>query len=160
MRSRSTAGRWAVAATVLIIASFVTTQPADATIDTDTVKLTDTDVDFGDNTFVFGAPVGSGTVTWDIVSGFFTPRVTGTLHLNNASGKYARMHISYWDGGGSHIATRHGGIVQAPSNSHHAWSVDLSPVNLAQITEVHVCTETSNNGVSFTIVDCKTRYLN
>jgi hypothetical protein len=70
------------------------------------------------------------------------------------------MHISYWDGGGNHIATRHGGSVQAPSNGHHSWSVDLSPVNLAQITEVHVCTEISSNGVNFTIVDCKTRVLN
>jgi len=45
-------------------------------------------------------------------------------------------------------------------NNHHSWSVDLSPVNLSQITEVHVCTETSTNGVNFVIVACKTRYLN
>jgi hypothetical protein len=160
MRSRRITLRSVVTLAAVMLALVAAPRPAAAAIDTDFVKLTDTDVDFGDNTFVLGAPIGSGRVEWDIVSGFYTPRVTGTLHLDGASGQYARMHISYWDGGGSHIATRHGGIVQAPNNSHHAWSVDLSPVTLAQITEVHVCTEISNNGVNFSIVDCKTRYLN
>ena len=38
---------------------------------------------------------------------------------------------------------RHGGTVHVTDNDHHHWSVDLSPVNLSQITEVHVCTEIS-----------------
>lgn len=87
------------------------------------------------------------------------PRLIGTIHLDNASGKYARMHISYWDGGGGYIDTRHGGSVHATDNSHHEWSVDLSPVTLFQITEVHVCTEISDDGVDFDIVDCTTKYL-
>jgi hypothetical protein len=156
-RSRLTAGIGALAAVVTAV--MAVPRPAEAAIDTDTVKLTDNDIDFGNDTFIAGAPLGSGSVEWDIVSGFYTPRLTGTLHLDGASGQYARMHISYWDGGGGYIDTRHGGIVQAPDNGHHDWSVDLSPLNLAQITEVHVCTEISNNGVNFTQVDCKTRYL-
>lgn len=160
MQSRKIRRRSAVLVAMVMIALLAAPQPAEAALDVDLVRLTDAEVDFGDNTFVLGVPLGSGLVTWDIVSGFFTPRVTGTLHLDGASGKYARMHLSYWDGGGSHIATRHGGIVQAPDNGHHGWTVDLSPVNLAQITEVHVCTEISSNGVNFNIVDCRTRILN
>jgi hypothetical protein len=32
-------------------------------------------------------------------------------------------------------------------------------LNDAQITEVHVCTEISDNGVVFDTVSCKTRFL-
>jgi hypothetical protein len=85
-------------------------------------------------------------------------RLIGTLHLDNASGKYARMHISYWDGGGGYLYTRHGGIVHVTDNQHHHWSVDLSPTTLLQITEVHVCTEISDDGVNFSQVDCTTKY--
>jgi hypothetical protein len=155
-RTHRNAGIAALAAMAALVAI---PGSAHAAIDTDTVKLTDNDIDFGNDTFVLGAPLGSGSVEWDIVGGFYTPRLTGTLHLDGASGKYARMHIAYYDGGGGYIDTRHGGIVRAPDNGHHDWSVDLSPITLAQITEVEVCTEISNNGVSFTQVDCKTRYL-
>jgi len=162
MRSGIIIRRSIAAIAMIAIASAAAPWPASAShiLDTDTVKLTDSKVDFGGSAFAFSDPVGSGTVEWTINSGYYTPRLTGTLHLNNASGVYARMHISYWDGGGGHIDTRHGGTVQAPDNSHHSWSVDLSPITLSQIVEVHVCTETSTNGVTFTIVDCKTRLLN
>ena len=126
--------------------------PADAWIDTDPVTLTDTQVSFGGS--ILGVPTGPGHVKWDIVSGYYTPRLMGTLSMNGANGKYARMHISYWDGGGNLLYTRHGGIVQAPNNGLNTWSVDLSPTTLMQITEVHVCTELSSNGVDFPQVDC------
>ena len=80
--------------------------------------------------------------------------------MKDASGKYARMHISYWDGGGSLIATRHGGIVQASGNGHQSWPVDLSPINLRQIVEAHVCTELSDDGVDFPQVSCETFLMN
>jgi hypothetical protein len=127
-------------------------------IDTDLVRLVDRGIDLGDNSFVLGAPLGSGSVVWSIVGGFYTPRLIGTLHLDGVSGQYGRMHISYW-GGGELIDTRHGGIVRALDNDHHSWSVDLSPLNLMQITEVHVCTEISSDGVIFSLVDCTTKYL-
>jgi hypothetical protein len=128
-------------------------------LDTDSVKVTGSKVDFGGEYFALGEPTGSGTMTWSIVSGFYTPRLTGYLHMNNAAGKYARMHISYWDGGGGHISTRHGGAVQASGNGHQYWSVDLSPSTLAQIVEAHVCTELSDDGVNFPQVSCETYIL-
>ena len=136
------------------------TGPAHAVLDTDSVRVTGDKVDFGGSVWGIHSPVGSGTMTWSVVNGFYTPRLTGTLHMEDASGDFARMHISYWDGGGNHISTRHGGIVQAPDNSHEDWSVDLSPINLSQIVEAHVCTEFSENGVDFPQVSCETYILN
>src|SRR5688572_16871543 len=89
-------------------------------LDTDLVKVTGDQVDFGGAVWGINSPVGSGTMTWSIVDGFYTPRLTGTLHMKDADGKFARMHISYWDGAGGHIATRHGGIVQASGNAHQS----------------------------------------
>ncbi len=125
--------------------------------DLDAIKLTGNQVKFGDGTWdpLFTAPVGWGSVYWSIVDGFYTPRLTGYIHLNNASGKYGRMHISYWYAG-EHIDTRHGGSVRASDDDHHKWKVDLSPLNQGHITEAHVCTEISDDGVNFSQVACKT----
>jgi hypothetical protein len=151
-------GRATVAVAALAVASLAIAGRADAAIDTDMVRLTDSRIDFGDNSWVAGAPIGFGSVLWDIVSGFYTPRLIDTLHLDGASGKYARIHVSYWDGGGGYIDTRHGGV-RAPDNQHYRWSVDLSPLNLMQLTEAHICTEISDDGVNFSLVDCITKYL-
>ena len=132
----------------------------EADIDTDLVRITDNGIDFGDNTlFIGGAPVGFGSVVWSIVDGFYTPRLIGGFHLAGVSGQYGRMHISYWDGSGEHIDTRHSRTRFAPDNDHYAWPVDVSPVNLRQITEVHVCTEISDDGIDWEQVTCTTKYL-
>jgi hypothetical protein len=128
-------------------------------LDTDSVKVTGDKVDFGGSVWGINSPVASGTMTWSIVDGFYTPRLTGTLHMKDADGKFARMHISYWDGGGGHIATRHGGIVEASGNGHQSWSVDLSPVTLSQIVEAHVCTELSDDRIDFPQVSCESYQL-
>ena len=125
---------------------------ASATIDTDSVRLTDYQVSFGGSV---SAVRRSGPATWNGTSSTVsTPRLVGTLHMDHASGKYARMHISYWSGGDELIDIRHGGTVHVTDNDHHAWSVDLLPINLFQITEVHVCTEISTDGVNFSQPDC------
>jgi hypothetical protein len=129
------------------------------TLDTDSVKVTGDKIDFGGSLWDGNSPFGGGTMTWSIVDGFYTPRLTGTLHLEDAAGKFARMHISYWDGGGGLISTRHGGIVEPAGNSHESWSVDLSPINLRQIVEAHVCTELSDDGVDFPQIACETYIL-
>ena len=126
-----------------------------ATIDTDSVRLTDYQVSFGGS--VYARRVRrSGPATWNGTSSTVSThrRLVGTLHMDHASGKYARMHISYWSGGDELIDIRHGGTVHVTDNDHHAWSVDLSPINLFQITEVHVCTEISSDGVNFSQPDC------
>jgi hypothetical protein len=130
----------------------------DQDLGTDIIKLTDSGIDFGDNTWLFGAPIGFGSVEWAIVDGFYTPRLIGTLHLDGVSGKFGRMHISYWSGG-ELIDIRHGQTRHATDDGHWHWPVDISPANPAQITEVHVCTEISDDGVDFGTVNCKTRLI-
>jgi hypothetical protein len=130
--------------------------------DTDSVLLTGTNIAFGGSIWnpITGAPAGGGTLFWSVVSGFYTPHLTGNLYLQNVAGQYARMHVSHWDGAGNLISTQHGGIVQASGNALQSWSVDLTPINLKQIVEAHVCTELSINGVDFPQVACKTYLFN
>jgi hypothetical protein len=131
----------------------------DENIDTDQVLIAGRLVDFGASMFSAGMPVGFGRLVWSITDGFYTPRLIGTLHLNNASGKFARMHISYLNGGDGLIDVRHGGIVRSDDNDHHSWSVDLSPLDdPGQITEVHICTEISDDGINFSQVSCTTKF--
>jgi hypothetical protein len=120
----------------------------------DPVRLTDSQVDFGDSTFVLGAPIGPGSVTWSVVGGFYTPRLVGTLHLDNADDVYARMHLDYYDGAGGYLYTQHGGTVQASGMGHQSWSVNISPSTPLQIVRVRVCTETSTDGVNFSQQGC------
>ena len=80
---------------------------AHATLDTDLVLITDPGIDFGDNTYLISAPIGWGSVEWDLVNGYYTPTLTGYLHLDNVSGQYGRMHMSYWDGGPNPLYTDH-----------------------------------------------------
>lgn len=140
----------------------VSVKAALSATDTDSVLLTGAEIDFGGSVWDSSAasPAAGGTMFWSVVDGFYTPRLTGYLYLQNANGKWARMHVSHWDGGGNLISTEHGGIVQASGNGLQSWSVDLSPINLKQIVEAHVCTELSSNGVDFPQVACKTYIFN
>jgi hypothetical protein len=152
--------RLAATAAACAFATIAAAGPAHAsTLDTDSVRLTGNQVDFGGSVWGIDSPVGSGKLKWSVVNGFYTPELIGTIHLDDAKGKYARMHVSYWDGGGNLISTRHGGIVHATDNKHHGWSVDLSPINQSQIVEAHVCTELSDDGVNFPQVACEVYLL-
>ena len=125
----------------------------------DIIKLTGDGVDFGDGWFVGGAPVASGSVAWSVPDcDYYTARLVGTLHTDGVSGKFARMHVSYW-WNGDRVDIRHGGTVRAPDNGHEDWSVNLAPFIGGNVDEVHVCTEISDDGDDFEQVDCKTRYL-
>jgi hypothetical protein len=127
----------------------------------DPVKLTDPEIDFGDSVWVgvFNDPLGTGSVNWSIDSGYYTPTLVGTLHLNNARHKWGRMHIDYYDGAGGYIDTEHSVAHEAPDGSHHQWSVNLKPSPLRQIVQVHVCTEISDDGTHWSQVDCTGRLL-
>jgi hypothetical protein len=73
----------------------------------DLVKLTDNEVDFGGSNWdgLLSDPVGTGSVQWSVVNGYYTPRSVGTLHLNNARNQWGRMHIDYYDGAGTYLYT-------------------------------------------------------
>jgi hypothetical protein len=128
-------------------------------LDTDYPELTGSQIDFGGSVWLLGTPVGPGTMTWRVVDGYYTPRLVGTMHLDNADGMYARMHVSHWDGGGNLISTEHSGTKHVSGNGHQTWSIDMTPLNLSQIVEAHVCTELSNDGVTFWQDACKSYLL-
>ncbi len=126
----------------------------------DPVRLTDSEIDFGDGLWVgiLSDPLGTGSVQWSVVGGFYTPQLVGTLHLNNAKNDWGRMHIDYYDGGGNYLYTEHSTPHKATDNAHHDWSVNLSPSTPLQIVQVHVCTEISTNGgASYSQIDCTGR---
>ena len=69
----------------------------DADFTTDKIKLTADGIDLGDDWWGVGGPLGSATVSWAPgEDGAITPRVNGSLYLNNMAGVCARMKIYYW----------------------------------------------------------------
>jgi hypothetical protein len=125
----------------------------------DPVRLTDSEIDFGDSTWVglLNDPLGVGSVNWSVTGGYYTPELVGTLHLNNAKNEWGRMHIDYYDGAGTLLYTEHSAEHKATDNMHHQWSVNLSPSTPMQIVQARVCTEISNNGSNYSQVDCTGR---
>jgi hypothetical protein len=125
----------------------------------DLIKITSTGIDFGDSSFVLGAPLGSGSVNWSVPNcDYYTARLVGTLHLDNVAGQYGRMHVSYW-WGGVYVDTRHSNSLYAPDNGHEEMPINMSPYIGANVDEVHVCTEISDDGQNWDQVECKERFL-
>ncbi len=156
MNAKSTIRRAGAALAIATMAATAAGASADAAIDTDLVLITDSGIDFGDNTYLISAPIGWGSVEWNVTNGYYTPTLSGYMHLDNVSGQYGRMHMSYWDGGGHLLYTDHSPSLHVNSNRHQQLPVLLSPSTPAQIFEVHVCTELSPNGSTWTQIGCKT----
>ena len=159
MNAKTIIRRAGAALAVAAMGSVAVAGSAHATLDTDLVLITDPGIDFGDNTYLISAPIGWGSVEWDLVNGYYTPTLTGYLHLDNVSGQYGRMHMSYWDGGPNPLYTDHSPPHRVYDNRHHQSPVLLSPSTPMQITEVHVCTELSPNGSTWTQIGCATNEL-
>ncbi len=117
-----------------------------AVIDNDPVQLLSNKFDFGDNTFVAGAPTGSGNVAWDYSLGIVSPQATGTLHLRNAAGLCARMRLDQFSRAGALLATTFGGTVCAANNAHHTFAVNLNAPGNALTDNVLVSIERTNVG--------------
>ena len=107
-------------------------------IDTDGVRLTGTGYDFGNGTFVAGAPTGDGDLKFDYTGGQIKPHLTGTLHMNDVDGTCARMHLDYRDRNGTSLRIEHGGTVCVNDDKHHEFSVDLQPYSDNRIGSVLV----------------------
>ena len=139
----STAGKRLLLFAVVAVAgsaSFTGAAQA-AVIDNDPVQLLSNKFDFGDNTFVAGAPLGSGNVAWDYTGGIVSPQLTGTLHLRNAAGLCARMRVEQFSRAGAPLFTTVGGTVCAANNAHQAFAVNLNPPGNALTDNVLVSIE-------------------
>lgn len=122
----------------------------------DSVKITATGFDFGDEKWGIGGPLGSGTVWWRLEDGQWTPHLTGTLHLNNVDGGCARMNIRYLSESGSFLTSRAGGVVCASDNGHHEFTVDLEPYTSNKIGQVNVQLQSQNTNGTFTVIGSST----
>ena len=111
----------AVAATVAVAG------PAGASVvDTDRPKLTGTGYDFGSLGFVAGAPTGGGRLEYHLRNGEIEPRLTGTLHVNDADGTCARVKILYRDRGDDSLTDPAYSPTQCVDDDERHWyAVDL-----------------------------------
>ncbi len=157
MNRRRTAWRGLVALVAFSISATASGRAANATVeDWDHPLMTSQGIDFGDGSFVWGAPVGTGLLLWDLTNGLVNPFLSGTLHLNNVSQNWGRMHMGYFDPGGNLLEIHHSDSHKATDNSHHEWSVDFPPaMPRADLAEVEICTELSGDNVTFDRIRCK-----
>lgn len=129
-------------------------------IDTDQPKLTGNGYDFGNGGFVGGAPTGSGELKFVLGDSKIEPKLSGTIHLNDADGTCARMHLEYRDKNGSSLTpTEHGGTVCAYDDRHHEFTVDLSPYEDKDIASVKVQLE-KQTATAWYVVDNDVFYAN
>ena len=153
----ATAALAAVALTMLAVPG-----RADAYEDIDTVKLTSRQIDFGSDDWVglLSEPWGSARIYWDVVDGFSTPKIVGWLHLNNAAYQYARIYLTFYDGAGNYVSQMYSDTEYVWNNDHHSFGMDLRPYPDRQIVSLRVCTELSDDGQDFEVINCKIRDMN
>jgi hypothetical protein len=123
----------------------------------DSVKITEDGVDFGaTDTFFLSGPTGSGTMHWTLIDGKVTPRLTGSIYLNNSSGVCSRMNLRYLTSSGSFVDSRAGGQVCADDNGLHQFTVDLDPYSSNKIGKVQVQLQTQGSNGSWNTAGSQT----
>jgi hypothetical protein len=117
----------ALGVAVLGIAVMAFPSAASATPPPDLVRLTSTNLDLGDNTFINGAPVGFAILTWDTSGGTVRPKLNGYFHLNSARGMHAQVRLEYYNVFGTKLATHYGGTITHNDDAHHShWTNGLA----------------------------------
>jgi len=123
----------------------------------DKVRLTSKGFDFGDDYFsdITMNTSGSGTIYWNRGDdgGDYTPRLMGTLWLDDVAGVCARIHLTYYDSLGRDLADKYGGPACAGGNNLQAWTIDLSPYTGTGIRMVTVNMQTQASNGSWNYVD-------
>jgi hypothetical protein len=111
----------------------------------DKVRLHASGFDFGDKywSWITQQTGGSATMYWNRGDGAaYTPRLMGTLWLNDVAGVCARMHLAYKDQVGVRLADKYGGPACATGNDLQSWNIDLSPYTGTDISSVTVSIQT------------------
>ncbi len=139
-------GGWATAASVSVTAN---------THDDAVAIAPGAGAGFGGPGWLFGAPVGSGSVSWNLENGTLKPHLRGTLHLVNNGGTCARMNINYLTDAGAFITSMPGGTVCAPNNGAFAWTVDLAPYRDV-LGQVEIELQTLNAGGGWATIGSQT----
>jgi hypothetical protein len=108
----------------------------------DKVKITEDGFDFSGKTFAAGVPTNSGEVIWTWGGAQVSPRVTGTLHINNSAAARARMRIEYFKVDDTLLTEKFGGKVCAPDNRHYTSEVDLEPCSDNKLAYIKIGIQT------------------
>ena len=103
MRSKTLIRRAAVAVAAAAMASVALVGPAAATIDTDLVRLTDSEVDFGDNTFIGGVPIRLRFRAVGHRQRLLHAPPRRRTALEQRIREVRTDALSYWDGAGGYI---------------------------------------------------------
>jgi hypothetical protein len=99
-------------------------------------------------------PTGFASLYWNRGDGAeITPRLIGSIWLNNVAGLCTRMNLRYYTEAGALLAERHGGSGCAADDDLHAVSVDLQPYTSTQIYKVEVQLQTQRSNGSWNLVD-------
>ncbi|MEO5900212.1 MAG: hypothetical protein ABIR68_08775 [Ilumatobacteraceae bacterium] len=107
-------------------------------VDIDSPLISRATYDFGTGNFVGGSPASPGTLTWTTSgSGVLTPRLTGTLYMNDTE-NCARMRMRFSNASGGELAVKYGGTVCGHNDELKKYTVDLAPYSSSAITEVHI----------------------
>jgi hypothetical protein len=123
----------------------------------DSVKITEDGVDFGaTNTFLVTGPTGSGSLHWGLVNGQVTPRLTGSIYINNSSGVCSRMNLRYLTEAGTFLTSKPGGEVCADDNGLHQFTVNLAPYTSNKIGKVEVQLQTQGSNGSWNTAGSQT----
>lgn len=156
IKSRRLAAKLAPAAILAGLVMGSATPAGAVTLATDRPKITAQELDFGNN-WVVNAPVNGGYLYWNFNNGIVTPRLTGKIYINNASGTCARMQLQYFDGS-TKLATKNGGTVCAPNGALNTWNVDMAPYSSALTDKVKVVLQVKT-GSTWSNVGTDTEYL-
>ena len=108
----------------------------------DKVKITEDGFDFGGDSFVAGAPTGSGEVIWTWSGAQATPRLIGTLHINNSASACARIRIEYFNVDNTLLAEKFGGKTCAPDNRHYTSEINLEKYSDNKLAYLKIGLET------------------
>jgi hypothetical protein len=144
----ATAGLGVVAATTL---------PASANVvDTDRVRLTDKNHDFGIH-WTVNAPRDGGYVDWDVEDGENTPAVTGYLYLDDRD--CGRVRVEYYDDDHDLLGSKNSKSHCAPGNGKTQWWLDLDSFSHPSVEHVHVLLQDKTSSGSYKTLETETADL-
>ncbi len=102
------------------------------------VRIAEPTYDFGSSDLLAGSPWHPGDVAWSLSGGRATAKLSGTLHIDNATSACARMVLTYLDDDGDVLSTRTGGTKCATDNSHFKFPITLGGFSDAHVSDVKV----------------------
>lgn len=127
------------------------------------IRILANEIDVGDGVFSAGAPAGYATVDWTVssaeITNGITPEFHGTLYMNNADDRCARVRMEYKSAVLGLLDTRHT-IERCVSNDQlHTFALSATGFVGSAVDEVKYTIETRPNGGTWEDRGSATAYL-